>query len=242
MGKRKALNIIIPKPCGEDWDKMTPDGNGRHCDSCSKTIIDFSRFTDRELVEFWKKAKGKLCGRFSQYQINRAIPIPVENNNSIFHKALFGTALAAGLTATANGQTIQSVPPVQVPVPTANNVNQNTSGTQNHKQNRPTQIRGKVIDSKTKEPIEGVAVFITDAQAVRTDSNGRFVIVIPDSLQGTTIALNFDIYEHKSRVINLAPKKQANYMKVEMEPHKEVFLMGEPAYPFPNTYKDSTSH
>jgi hypothetical protein len=118
MKKPANLTVTIPEPCTENWNKMTANGNGRHCSSCNKTVVDFSKFTDKELVEFLKKVKGTICGRISEYQVNRAMPIPVQSNNSFFHKALFGTAIAAGLTATAKGQTeIHSMPSMQVPVP-----------------------------------------------------------------------------------------------------------------------------
>jgi hypothetical protein len=118
MKKPANLTVTIPEPCTENWDKMTASGSGRHCSSCNKTVVDFSKFTDKELVEFLKKVKGTICGRISEYQVNRAMPIPVQSNNSFFHKALFGTAIAAGLTATANGQTeIHSMPSMQVPIP-----------------------------------------------------------------------------------------------------------------------------
>ena len=212
---------------------MTPDGNGRHCDSCGKTVIDFSKFTDRELIEFWKKAKGKLCGRFSEYQVNRAIPIPVESN-SIFHKALFGTAIAAGLATVANGQTTHNMPSIQVPVPSAQIQTNSTTTSNKQKESKtqqtaPTQVQGMVIDAKTNKPLQGVAVSIIDGIVARTDADGKFTLPIPDSLQGKTLSLRFDKYEHKSRTISLNPKKQATYMKVEMEFKKEVFFMGDVA-------------
>ena len=45
----KDQNIIIriPEPCHEDWNKMTPDTNGKFCGSCQKSVFDFSNKTDK---------------------------------------------------------------------------------------------------------------------------------------------------------------------------------------------------
>lgn len=33
-------DLHIPTPCHENWDAMTPAGNGRHCASCDHQVID----------------------------------------------------------------------------------------------------------------------------------------------------------------------------------------------------------
>ena len=43
--------ISIPEPCHEDWNRMTPNEKGRFCDSCEKTIIDFSNYSKTELAK-----------------------------------------------------------------------------------------------------------------------------------------------------------------------------------------------
>ena len=35
-------DLLIPKPCHENWDAMTPRDDGRHCASCSKTVVDLT--------------------------------------------------------------------------------------------------------------------------------------------------------------------------------------------------------
>ena len=75
MGKQ--LYIDIPKPCHEDWNKMTPSGKGRFCGSCQKQVIDFGNMSDREIAQFFKKpSNGSICGRFMEDQLNRNISIP----------------------------------------------------------------------------------------------------------------------------------------------------------------------
>jgi len=66
------LKISIPTPCHEDWNKMTSNNEGRHCNSCMKTVIDFTGMTDDEVRNFLINKKDEhLCGRFHNKQLQR---------------------------------------------------------------------------------------------------------------------------------------------------------------------------
>jgi hypothetical protein len=73
----KKFQLQIPKPCHENWDKMTPDQKGKFCSSCQKQVVDFSQMSDREVTMFFKKpSTGSVCGRFMNDQLNRELEIP----------------------------------------------------------------------------------------------------------------------------------------------------------------------
>ena len=48
---QKQTSLYIPKPCHEDWNKMTPTQQGKFCSSCSKQVIDFSLMSDQSNTE-----------------------------------------------------------------------------------------------------------------------------------------------------------------------------------------------
>lgn len=72
MGK-KQLHISVPTPCMEDWNNMTPDKNGKFCASCQKTVVDFSRMSDTEIIHYFDNFKGATCGRFTEKQLSAPI-------------------------------------------------------------------------------------------------------------------------------------------------------------------------
>jgi hypothetical protein len=37
-------DLLIPKPCHENWDAMSPRDDGRHCATCAKTVVDLTVF------------------------------------------------------------------------------------------------------------------------------------------------------------------------------------------------------
>jgi len=77
------LKITIPTPCHEDWNKMTPDQTGRHCNTCAKSVVDFTNMSDEEVKYFFinKKEEERVCGRFKQTQLHRVV---IELPQSIF--------------------------------------------------------------------------------------------------------------------------------------------------------------
>jgi hypothetical protein len=96
--------ITIPKPCHEDWNKMTPDKTGRFCNSCSKSVVDFTQMQANEIQDFFILNQNKsICGRFKNSQLDEIIiQIPSRvlysqiNYHKIFMLALFicmGTTL-----------------------------------------------------------------------------------------------------------------------------------------------------
>lgn len=70
---QKQTSIYIPKPCHEDWSKMTPTQQGKFCLSCNKQVIDFSLMSDRQILNFLSHQSGKLCGRFDAEQLQRPL-------------------------------------------------------------------------------------------------------------------------------------------------------------------------
>ncbi len=105
----KTFAISIPKPCHEDWNKMTPDAKGAFCGSCQKTVYDFSDKTDEEIISvFEKEEKGKVCGRFAPAQLSRPVVtfgnVSSTNRLAVFLYALllaFGATLFSGADAFA---------------------------------------------------------------------------------------------------------------------------------------------
>lgn len=64
--------VHIPQPCGENWDRMTPHGNGRHCTSCDKVVVDFTKMSNDEIRMFLAKdKKNEVCGNYNSLQLER---------------------------------------------------------------------------------------------------------------------------------------------------------------------------
>jgi hypothetical protein len=114
--------ITIPKPCHEDWDKMTPTDNGRFCGSCSKNVVDFRNMLHDEIQVYFQQ-HSNVCGRFNNSQLDSLtiqIPNRVLYSQTQYHKmfllALFvamGTTLFSCADKNGNKQKIDKIEVVE---------------------------------------------------------------------------------------------------------------------------------
>lgn len=69
--------IRIPEPCAADWNAMTSEGKGRHCGQCCKTVVDFTKWKNEDILAYLKKhTSAGVCGHFRKEQLNTPIPTP----------------------------------------------------------------------------------------------------------------------------------------------------------------------
>ncbi len=81
---KKWYKVTIPKPCREDWNKMTSNKKGKFCDVCTKTVIDFTNKSTNEIQDILLKNHDKrVCGHFYKSQL---ATINIEIPNFIFKK------------------------------------------------------------------------------------------------------------------------------------------------------------
>ena len=117
---KKHYSVSIPKPCHEDWNTMTPKQKGRFCDSCAKTVVDFTKMNTPEIQDFIHKNKrNRICGHFKQTQldsININIPSRILIQQHSFHKLFLlallitmGSSLFNCTNKSGNKQKIDSI-------------------------------------------------------------------------------------------------------------------------------------
>ena len=54
MSNNNQFKLQIGTPCHENWDNMSQVEKGRFCGSCEKTVVDFSKMTEAEIVFFFQ--------------------------------------------------------------------------------------------------------------------------------------------------------------------------------------------
>jgi hypothetical protein len=175
----QAVQIIIPKPCHENWHNMTPNEQGRYCGSCQKTVVDFSGMSDKELIDYISKPGASACGRFSNDQLNKNLKSTVTRKRfswSFFRNIM----LASLLSAEANAQVAtvkKKRPATQQRALLARTVN--IAIVEDNYLATPQKIVGAIFDSKTRQPVSGARVRSTDIKReVVTDSLGRFSLTV----------------------------------------------------------------
>jgi len=76
---------------------MRPEGQGRFCGACNKTVVDFSMMTDREILLYLARSGERVCGRVALEQLNREIvvgPARAKGWRGWWHWVLAGVLLS----------------------------------------------------------------------------------------------------------------------------------------------------
>ncbi len=96
------MKITILKPCHENWNTMSPDEKGRFCAVCSKTVRDFRKVPDDDIIDVFSKASDEICGNFNPSQLNRELHYSYIN--TLFVKFAVGAILTTGGIVSVNAQ------------------------------------------------------------------------------------------------------------------------------------------
>ena len=227
--KQQSVNIRIPDPCSKAWGNMSSTAQGAHCNSCETEVIDFSRMSDRQLIDYLSTHKFK-CGRFRQDQINTPLSFVKPDNGFMKWKALlfgllpfFGVneMMAAGKSAVAMHQTAAW--------------RDEAPDTARHPQ--VITISG-VVRSPHGRRLSRVDITISDRKnlsdsvaSVTTDRRGRFSVQFtPDPTKVPSLHL-FAYYRYAStHLLQSVDLTTEPSQQLEITLHKGVIWMGCPKF------------
>lgn len=191
---RKSITIQIPKPCLEDWDKMTPKDKGRHCSSCNKTVIDFTKQNDEQIIKTFEKSSN-LCGRFKNQQLNREIVLSRKDKNNYRNWLASGLLafLAIGSQKTfAQGEPIKTVQNDTLKTPHIKG--KIATSVLQHKV-----LKGVVTAKSDGLPLPGVNVIVEGtSRSAQTNFDGKFSIKVS---KGEKIKFSFVGFKTINNVI-----------------------------------------
>lgn len=168
--KKKVIQIKIAEPCHENWGAMTPNDKGRFCDSCQKTVVDFTRMSDAAIFRFMEANTASVCGRMSNDQQNKVYSsLAVQSNaNSFSLRALvLGTAIStfSAFQAQAQGKVMvkgeAKAEPVKVEQTELGEMSMSVTDN-----NKPVDslFTGSVIDYFLDRFVTGVSVTVYDVE------------------------------------------------------------------------------
>lgn len=199
------IQLTIPEPCHENWNKMTPVEKGRFCHSCQKPVIDFSTMSDREVAQYFKQSTGSVCGRFMQDQLERELDIPKKRIPWVRYFIQFvipafltgSKAMAQGGVERKIGDTL-TLSPVE-----CNRSDKDIKGeVRGQVAAKNEQILKGIVTDDNGEPIAYCTVMIKGTrQATATGKQGEFSLVIPDSSQTQTLVFSYVGFETKEMTI-----------------------------------------
>ncbi len=203
---RNVINIDIPKPCHEDWNKMTPEEKGRHCKMCQKTVFDFTLQTDEYIVKTFTE-NANVCGRFKATQLKRDMVLSRKETSNYLSFVASGLFAFLGLTSqytySQKHTKVEQLDSLQ-----KNKIQTNKGSIIEKKENL---IEG-VITGTDKFPLPGATILIKGtAIGTTSDFDGNFSI---KAKIGKTLQINYLGYKSKEIKVN---EKMPHTILLELE-------------------------
>lgn len=209
----RSLTIQIPQPCHERWDAMQPSERGRFCASCQKPVVDYTTFSDQELVRLLSKSSETDCGRFRDEQLNRLVVAPQSSATSVWHRWLGFLTMGLLSWQSVQAQNEELSPRInqeRVVIPTPATLLPTIRET------IPEWVfRGKVsrVDSNGAVwPIKNAMVSVlrvgsNTGQATPSDSNGEFTLTYQAAEPNPDVEIRVFAIGYRSRrfILHLTP-------------------------------------
>lgn len=211
MPKSRSIQLSIPTPCSQNWEEMSVNDKGRFCSSCNKSVIDFRNYSDQQLVDFFKRSKGNVCGHFRDNQLEK----PMHNSqNRPLSPLLISAAMAIGFgnNLYATGKQIHS-PVIQEVLNTEKKNEKNNSIARDSTRF----ISGKIVDQLTKLQVSGATLLIEGGRfAITADEKGTFSFFVPDHISADTVKLRIISNEHLDQTVVCAIKDLPLDLTIEL--------------------------
>jgi hypothetical protein len=187
---------------------MTPNEKGRFCNACSKTIVDFSYFTDKEIIK--AISSGETCGKFKKSQLNRTLR--TQSKKSLFLKTQWLIALLAPTMVKA----------VDVPIRPSIAYNKAQNNVVSEPKNRTILITGSIVDANTGESIIAANIRVnTPFSGTSSDVYGSFSLLCETNKD--TLWLNISHLGYKNTKVEVPLTSSIVELSISLNP-KETGL------------------
>ncbi len=234
----KTKKLKLDNPCGENWYDMESNEKGAFCNSCAKTVIDFTQLSPHEISEQMKNSKGNICARIKSSQLQIPIPeIQAEQKFNIpYSNVAAGIMIAGSLTMGPELRAMES------PVQTEIRPNSEPILLEENKlkiQQSPKSVldeyvilKGQVLNSYDQQAIENAKIsFFSIDQRITCYSNkdGYYSLKIPKELidNDNVIRISFEDMVHKTINPESFVTKDLIYSKTEINEFHKFQAFGE---------------
>jgi len=199
------MNISIDNPCSENFNDFKKTEKGGFCDSCKKEVVDFTHFSQQQLVKYFDSTLP-TCGKFLPEQLGE---IKKLNERSGFIKSYLAVGVSLIALLASNNSNGQNTSKQEIKV--IKNLKSHSSITDKLKteekksiiSKRTVKITGQLID-ENDEPLIGAYVIPQNkkTQGAITDLDGNFLLVL-DSCVINEVTLEFSYILYKKKEMKL---------------------------------------
>ncbi|WP_199158823.1 peptidase associated/transthyretin-like domain-containing protein [Pedobacter nototheniae] len=211
--KTTSINISIAEPCSQNWEQMEKREGHNFCEACSKCVVDFSTYTNAEIIKTLSESSSEVCGRLSQKQLNQlSYHLVVAPNQRNWMKYLGALTISASIFL-QNAQVMASSK-VETTISTFKGI------TDDPKTEPVKIIYGYVLNANNKPAAQGIRVAIENTNMFAfTDAKGRYEIKLEKGFDYKNNRLIVTYNRNQSALkIDFSGSKQKDMVLIQYEP------------------------
>lgn len=197
--KKNQIKISIDNPCNQDFQDFIQTSKGGFCANCQKEVIDFTKFSKKDILNYFKSSTNRVCGKFRPEQLGTiSKPSSVKKGSTSLIAATFA------LLAMIGNQTAKAAHPSTSPIHVTNE-NKTNQRTNSSVEADTVTISGRVIDENDNSGLPGAAIVIKGSKlGTHTDLDGNFNLSIRNRGQTITLVVSFIGYEQRELTVSLS--------------------------------------
>lgn len=211
------LQLAIPQPCHENWEQMTKEQQGRFCNACATTVIDFTSMSDEALLNFFKnKTSGDYCGRVLNIQLDRNLQV-ADSRKIPFSYAVLIFLILFFFTKQNNVKAQTTIAPDIYTVPFKGNHNtvKNIGEMAGTVAKNCRAISGKIY-ATNGNTIAGAFVKQVNAKgSFTTKQNGGFVFLVDEGIKQIQIT----VLGFETKLVTLTGE---DHYEITLQPVKQI--------------------
>ena len=217
------MQISIPEPCHEDWDKMPPCQQGRHCAVCKKDVVDMEQLHPVNALQLLVQPKHQVCGRLTTDRLRLLNRVA-----AIFSEQQPGWKQAAAVLLATAGVALGNDATAQTPMDLVHNLDVHA---RQHANDGLIHISGTLTDSATAQPLIGATVSIYAegifVMGVASNLEGKYQLDLqPKNLQNCTYTICFNLLGYEQAIIQELKPIPGEYGYLLKMHSRKAFLKG----------------
>lgn len=216
----KKIEFRIPQPCHENWNGMRPLENGRFCNACAKTVVDFSMMSDDEVLHYFSHTSGNICGRFLPDQLNRGMQI-TERKKQTTWKYVFNLLFASFVSVSApKAQTIIKPKKINVCSPVKREL-QSILGVILADLPK-NQVTLSVINASDGSPVPAASVQLFPSKVILVaDAEGKVKLNEEQATPGVELKISSVGFEEATIIIGLVKDAEETSIVAHLKPEAQ---------------------
>lgn len=198
---------------------MTPVEQGRFCQQCAKTVVDFTTFNEKQIQQYFQQHRGSVCGRLQTHQLQTQLT-PKKHYSTPSRLALF---LAIGLSGSSGlviAQNNEQRLPLYILKPVVQSIDPDAAGSSDSLLADSTyRIIGRVwSEDEATGPIPGATVYLQGTNiGTYADKEGYFELKLIDKPKDSVeLTFSFIGFQAVTKPIDFSDKITVDVGKITL--------------------------